>query len=561
MSLQNILSVLFTILLIPYSSISQCDLDNYPGNIELNNEYRSIEFTVPGMIQYSILGDNSYSIGNELMSLEFSSAFWLSGKDPAGNLKVAANQYASSANHDFSPGPILFNEPQSTEYCEYYNRAWKVTSNQIENLINNYNNGTIDQSNIPIDIWEWPARGNLNLGDFMHDSGQGMAPFFDNDQDGLYDVLRGDYPIAILDNHEMIPSQFVFTIYNDKTVHTHTQGDIMNIEVQQMDYMFDCINELNSEHAIFSHVKFINKGHEDLIDFRIGIWEDNQMGCSTNDYAGCNLNLNTTYTYNKDGVDDASCSNLNSYPTIHSQIYLNDGFINTDIKGFMCNSSSFFNVNFYEQYENILSGQWMDGTPLTQGGTGYDASSTDITRIAFPDSPLDSSGWSMQMEGLTMNDLRSVTTVVEMEQAFQPGAIISIDFIDHVYYDPTGQGLGIFTDWEDAIQELKDEYLLLKNGSISCEEISTHLEDPPQELETLVTIYPNPTIDNINIQFSQNLTGIVEIFSADGKLIIREEVVNDNWIDINTSSFSSGVYLIRFSDEIKVYQSQKFVKI
>ncbi len=48
-----------------------------------------------------------------------------------------------------------------------------------------------------------------------------------------------------------------------------------------------------------------------------------------------------------------------------------------------------------EQYYSYLEGRWLDQSPLTVGGDGFNPGSTDFTRYAFPDEPNDPNGWSM----------------------------------------------------------------------------------------------------------------------------------------------------------------------
>ncbi len=559
-SLSFIVYCFLTFILTPFLSSAQCTWDPYPGNVELRNEIRNLSFENVGVLNFA-QDFSVYRSGNLEFDLEFASALWMSAYDPNGNLKVAANTYPNSSSHDYDSGPIIYNGTQTQEFCDFYNRVWKVTANQVRNLINNFNNGQLDQSNIPIDILEWPANGNINLGEFVTYSPNGMAPFYDHDSDGLYDVMNGDYPLAVGNAPEMKPSQFVFKIYNDRTVHVNSQGEALDVEIHQMDYTFDCLNDLKVEHAIFTHVTFINKGVETLLDFRVGVWEDKGLDCNIDDYAGCNLNLNCTFTYNKDGIDSEgpfcipTVQNPVNNPAINSKIYFDK-----EMKGFICNSESGLTAidPYYLGFHNMLSGFWITGSDLTYGGTGFNPGSADVTRFAFPDSPLDSMGWSMQMENLNIPDVRTLTTVIETD--LLPLESITLEFADHLYYDPNGQGLEIFEDWENAVEDFKDEYQMLRNGTESCVEDLTSFKEPIVKT-TALHVWPNPAIDNISVRISEKVHGELKLFSADGKVIRHLFLDNADLLQLSTAFYPKGIYFLRIETHSGINLNQKFVKI
>jgi uncharacterized protein (TIGR02145 family) len=70
-----------------------------------------------------------------------------------------------------------------------------------------------------------------------------------------------------------------------------------------------------------------------------------------------------------------------------------------------------------------------------------------------------------------------------------------------------------------------------------------------------IKIYPNPAIDNINIDFTgNNRSGTLTIYDLMGKIVRQKEIEQiENAIDI--SSLTKGVYIIEISDSRKVLQS------
>ena len=78
------------------------------------------------------------------------------------------------------------------------------------------------------------------------------------------------------------------------------------------------------------------------------------------------------------------------------------------------------------------------------------------------------------------------------------------------------------------------------------------------ETEYLVSIFPNPTIDYVQLQF-QNLKEAVtvELMSSDGKLLQSKEVNTASELQMDMSKYSAGTYLLSVKDshsKVKTYQ-------
>src|SRR5690606_3711036 len=139
------------------------------------------------------------------VSAIFAGAVWLGGYDPVGNLKLAAQQYRNSNANDFWPGPL---EPTTgtvdRETCADWDRHFRVLGENIRLFIRDFeiafdNGETLESKDIPEDVLGWPARGNPHFerihGFELPNTTQGLAAFFDRNNDFAYDPLDGDYPI------------------------------------------------------------------------------------------------------------------------------------------------------------------------------------------------------------------------------------------------------------------------------------------------------------------------------------------------------------------------------
>lgn len=103
------------------------------------------------------------------------------------------------------PGP--FSDQGSINYK--YNKVWSVKKWEIQSTINDYeDNQQID--NIPsLNILTWPGNKNplsLEL-DGLDWNENNYAPFYDRNNDGIYNPFEGDYPVLEMNCKEKIPDE------------------------------------------------------------------------------------------------------------------------------------------------------------------------------------------------------------------------------------------------------------------------------------------------------------------------------------------------------------------
>lgn len=106
------------------------------------------------------------------------SNFWISAMALTSDTIVAADP------NDFKSGPIANSYP--SEYFPKYDRIWKLTTDQIIEHRNKFNNAGYQ---MPDDIRDWPANQQSTNGEFLN------APFKDVDTNGVYEPVKGDYPL------------------------------------------------------------------------------------------------------------------------------------------------------------------------------------------------------------------------------------------------------------------------------------------------------------------------------------------------------------------------------
>jgi hypothetical protein len=72
-------------------------------------------------------------------------------------------------------------------------------------------------------------------------------------------------------------------------------------------------------------------------------------------------------------------------------------------------------------------------------------------------------------------------------------------------------------------------------------------------------MYPNPATSELNIQLPSDANeAIVEFYDTMGRLSLSKKITKSN-LNINVSSLSSGIYLLKVLSEDKI-GAQKFIK-
>jgi len=452
---------------------AQCnDPDNYEYlTSSIENTHRINFIHQVGAVQSQQTFDNYYfdECGEPQFSNGYNRAFWIGGYDEGNSkLKIAAKRY--EALIDYIPGPINEgNEPDGIPLCESYNRVWKITSVQIHKLRELFTTGQLTVPDIPIDILEWPAINNPHLNE--NAPKEQLAHFVDTNNDNQYDPLDGDYPIPLSELPNFIPYMYDFTVYNDQTIHYESNSaEPVDIEIRQSNYVLNCEFDIPSNHTVFTRAEFVYKGVNALNNARISLWEDVFIGCSRNNYIGCDTLNNVKYVYKKNGEEAAVCwpeslpfqSNASA---IRSTIFLNENLQSLhyyktptqalDTFPFVDNDWSTYPFNAEDHYF-AMNAQWLDGSSLTIGSDGQNPNG-QTTKFAFPDLPIFDEGWSMETAEIDPNfSYSSICTF--FEGTINPGQILTFDFADYVYYDKEAIGYESFQKWPEKITELKAHF-------------------------------------------------------------------------------------------------------
>ena len=267
-------------------------------------------------------------------SVIHSHGMWIGGKNSSGDLKLSVARYSSSTNsRDYFPGPINNDNGELSFDCDNFNFLWEVLGNEIIQHKNDFlDNGIIDNP-IP-NIFAYPAHQNPHFegihGFVLPNTPQGLAPFFDQNNDGIYNPNDGDFPSPESLNSDITPSHLIWSVYNDGAdIHSYSGGAKLNMEVQQTVWALTSTDLDILNNTIFTSHKLINRGSESLDSLFVSNWIDWSLGCPWDDYMGSIPDLNTFYGYNADAIDGLTGCECVGFPTycdqspVHSITFLN----------------------------------------------------------------------------------------------------------------------------------------------------------------------------------------------------------------------------------------------
>lgn len=463
----------------------------------------------------------------------FAGAIWLSALDTGGNLKVAAMTYRNQG-YDFYPGPInSVTGTVDSSSCSYFNRFWELSKTDVDNHMYYVNLGLpVALSNISNDILFWPAKGNAHITDY--NITDDLAPFFDYNNNDIYDPENGDYPL-------IKGNQSIFWVVNDiGGPHGRTGGAQMGVEVQFMAYSF--INDtLGLNNATLYDVKVIKKTPGSLNNFYFGLFVDPDLGDYSDDYVGCDTVNNMGYTYNGNIVDAVYGHNT---PVI-STIFLNQKM--TSFNYFVnAVNGPLTDPLVATEFRNFMTAQWRDGSHFVNSCIGYGAGI--FTNYILTGNPSNAELYSECSCNNTPNDKRylqcsggvNLNYMDEYQISFgvfatllnnfylcQPNAYSS--FIDTLCP-------GIFSYYEDTIQ-LGNRYYVEQDttgiNKIDAKEIN---------------IYPNPVNEQLTIDFKKTVCNKIQIYSITGAKVFdysQNDLTGSE--SFNLKDLSSGIYVVELS--------------
>ncbi|MDA3910411.1 MAG: T9SS type A sorting domain-containing protein [Bacteroidales bacterium] len=500
----------------------------------------------------------------------FSASLWIGGKNESGELCLAAERF-NQHGFDFYPGPLRRNNnPGTTDSLtsEAYNHVWKIDRSEIEYLNYAFENNI--SVNIPDNIANWPAHG-------PQDYSQNLAPFHDENNNGIYEPNNGELP-------DILGDQMLYWITNDNTKpHTESGGQAMGIELHHKFYGFRFDNPQNEfddliNYQTFYNLQITNASENQYDSVYFGVWVDGDIGNAYDDYLGCDVQLNSFYFYNGDDFDEGGYQNdlpVQTVTVLNSPLlYANgqdddgDGIIDNEQIGmskFMYfNNSTGGNPATTDpvvgiEYYNYMQGIWEDNTPLYYGGAGHFSSgATDVVcDYAFP-GDTDPTGigtggiimppWSEESSGTNPpDDRRGILSMGPI--TLLPGDTVNIDLLFGFLPSANG-GKTTELNYRSRLDSLITWF---HEARIPSNYLAAEYANISSDAKHNTKLYPNPATSHLyidNFKAGQSY----EIFDSFGR-----KVMSGNYQGkINLNDLTSGMYFIRYEAENQL-QRKSFI--
>ncbi|MFN6014000.1 MAG: T9SS C-terminal target domain-containing protein, partial [Flavobacteriales bacterium] len=404
---------------------AQCTPPTTTTYLELNN-VRAMVHTAGNLWQVPNQNYTQYEVpkNSGIMAL-FTAALWLGGTDVNNQLKLAALRYRNGQDYWTGPLSQVFAET-NYDNCAKYDKHFVTTQDMVREFNSWYQAGVFDATNgtntqaeqfpdyqIPDIIKTWPAHGDITQGQDYY-----LAPFYDNNEDGHYNYMDGDYPWHDINREKECKVDRRVSLYgdinlwwvmNDKgNIHTETGADPIGMEIRAQAFAFASNDEVNN--MTFYNYELINRGTQTLFNTYFGFFTDGALGDPFDDYVGCDVTRGLGYYYNGDNLDSDN-SGFRGYGTsppavgvdffegpfqdddgtdnafgIGTNEALNgigygDGIIDNERFGmrrflYYSNTTNGANPNQTDpinasDYYNYLRGFWKDGSPFYYGGNGH----------------------------------------------------------------------------------------------------------------------------------------------------------------------------------------------
>ena len=412
-------------------------------------------------------GDMWWDIQTRLASYEvpknsgkmalYAGAIWIGGTDVNGQLRVAGARYRDG--QDYFTGPLIKDGAAqgttTSDACLKYDKHFIISRDEVSEFrafkraeaITGGDMSLFNGYTVPDIITNWPGNNTDADYDFS------LAPFFDNDENGVYDPQAGDYPWFDLDKvvectatqslrkHLLYGDRTMWWVYNDRgNIHTETDGASIGMEIRAQAFAFATNDELNN--MTFGNYTLINRSTYILQDCYFGVWTDADLGDAYDDYVICDVKRGLGILYNGDesdgdgngatygsqppaiGVDFFEGPYMDPYevngialdrPTAWVNGVLNTGSPDVNngcINGinfgdgvpgnerwgmrrfmyFQNDGSTLSDPATATEYYRFLTGFWKNGVRMTYGGTGFSTGSGTVADFAYPEDT-DPTGW------------------------------------------------------------------------------------------------------------------------------------------------------------------------
>jgi len=449
----------------------------------------------------------------------FAAGIWVAGFVD-DELRVAGARYS---NFEFWPGPL---NPGATlpipSDCSEYDRIWLVSAADIA--------AYESTGSATPDLASWPVVLGAEVVD-----GDGVP--------GNYNLPGGDRP-------RLYGSQMAFWVMNDVgNIHSNSLTAPLGIEVRVLAFAIDNPSQPALDQGTFYRYTLVNRNTFPIEDGRVALFADPDLGDASDDYIGTDVGRSMLYVYNADNQDGNGTGGTYGTPPpafgfdflngLQSAMYFRNGATppQSDPTGGL-------------QMYQVMLGRWTDGSAMTEGGSGYNPGSSDVTAFAFPGDPATNSYWSMRCpeqpcgSPLPPGDLRAVgATTFHLEQ----GEAKTLDLA--MLYARGASNLASVTALRTASDLVQARY---DDGSLFPSPLNPPVTvDPrPPSSSPLLEVIPSPASDRALVRYEQEASGDVRVAVYDvlgrkvASLADGPAPAGRREVTLDAGTLAPGVYVI-----------------
>jgi len=493
-----------------------------------------------------------FTVNGTNLTTIFNGSLWMGGM-VNNSLRTAVQTYylftdtlSGNSNTDFSAGPIADSYTGSA-YNNRYNRVWHITKDQIAYHRANYNQPNYVPEG---SIINWPGNGNPSNGEALL-----LAPFYDINQNDIYEPLLGEYP-------NIRGDEAIYVLYNEENrpiPATLTQP--LRFEVHLMAYAYDSISSASLHNTIFLHYRIFNRSSNTVDSLVITNWLDFDIGNAFDDITGSDSTNSLIFCYNGDDFDNGGFG-LN--PPAIGLLYLNPSmgghmYYNNSAGGGSPVATT--DPSLPQEYYHYMTQRWLNGNPLVVedpsgpgssfNGDGYVANPSlyTPTRWAYEESK----NW--YESPTNQADKRNLISTSPISLA--PGSDICLDMALIYGRDLSKPEAYAAVDIvKNHAQGVKQHFnsagFNCMGTDISIKELNTVSDE--------VAFYPNPFSLNANIKADFVITEL-KIFDVTGQVVTQLQNIDQSELQLEFSKnqLKPGVYFLSITGTKGNHYSRKIM--
>lgn len=413
-----------------------------------------------------------------------------------------------------------------------FNKVWQVTRQQIQELIEAYDNGSIANGTytIPVDILTWPAHGPSGYA-------ANLAPFFDRNLDGMYNPYQGDYPLIKGD-------KMLYYIFNDNTSPEYNPNFAkleVHVKAWACNYPSLVSNPVNR--ATFWEFTFVNRSFTTYLNTNVALFADSDIGSYYDDYFQTHVATKSLMFFNGDAYDEDGGGMMGYYekPPLQSFTIVRLKHNQQDIvEDTVMLRSTFYvpnigysmgSLNVFYNYTNYIN--W-DSTHQTFGNTSiksryYMPGYTDPNHLGT---------WGID-PGFIWNEVTAANSPGDRRGimssgpfTFRPGDKITATYMLLTTQLPS-------YNMENLISMHSNEYYMMKEQNL-CGVYDDYMNLPDNMDIHPLAVFPNPTADVLYIQHTDAIESMA-IYDMTGRC--RMQSMQPIYA-VTVSDWESGVYVL-----------------